>query len=110
MYTNWEQDGVNNSGCVVPDLPADGSAPPPVETQCVLGGMSAYVVNATCADAIATAVKFAAQYNLRFRIKNVAEPFTIAHTHDTDQIHFRVATTTLDAHPVLALYLSGPST
>lgn len=33
--------------------------------------MPHYVVNATCADDVAKAVKFAAKYNLRLRIKNV---------------------------------------
>lgn len=70
MYTNWEQDG--KSGCPVPD-PSVNAAPPPVMEDCTLGGMSAYVVNATCEDHIIKAVNFAAQYNLRLRIKNVCQ-------------------------------------
>lgn len=70
MYTNWEQDD-DLSGCPVPDLKEDGSAPDPVEADCTLGAMSHYVLNATSADHAAEAVKFAAKNNLRFRIKNV---------------------------------------
>jgi FAD/FMN-containing dehydrogenase len=59
------------AGCPVPDLKSDGSAPDPVDAECTLGAMPHYVVNATCADDVAKAVKFAAKYNLRLRIKNV---------------------------------------
>ncbi|KND88978.1 hypothetical protein TOPH_06479 [Tolypocladium ophioglossoides CBS 100239] len=69
MYTNWEQTA-DLRGCPVPDLPTDGSAPPPVNAVCTLGGMSNYVVNATGVDDIAASVKWAAKFNLRFRIKN----------------------------------------
>ncbi|KAF2177939.1 FAD-binding domain-containing protein [Zopfia rhizophila CBS 207.26] len=74
MYTNWEQEGT--AGCPVPDPPSNGSYPSPVEGDCTLGGMSAYVVNATSADDVAKAVKFAAKYNLRFRVKNSGHDYT----------------------------------
>lgn len=73
MYTNWEQDG--KLGCPVPDLLANGDLPPPVDTDCTLGGMSSYVVNATSADDIVRSVKFASKYNLRFRIKNTGHDY-----------------------------------
>jgi hypothetical protein len=79
MYTNWEQTW-DLAGCPVPDLPSDGSAPPAVNAPCTLGAMSNYVVNATGTDDIVQAVKFAARYNLRFRIKNVRALGSISFT------------------------------
>ncbi|KAJ3492527.1 hypothetical protein NLG97_g5329 [Lecanicillium saksenae] len=75
MYTNWEQ-SADLKGCPVPDLPADGSAPPPVKKICDLGAMSNYVVNATGVDDIVASVKWAAKYNLRFRVKNTGHCYT----------------------------------
>lgn len=72
MYTNWEQTS-DLKGCPVPDLPADGSAPLPINRSCDLGAMSNYVVNATGVADIVASVKWAAQYNLRLRIKNVSD-------------------------------------
>jgi hypothetical protein len=69
MYTNVEQNG--NVGCPVPDAKADGTAPAAVQGECTLGNMAAYVVKATSAKDVSKAVKFAAKYNLRLRIKNV---------------------------------------
>jgi hypothetical protein len=69
MYTNVEQSGA--VGCPVPNAVADGSAPAPVEGECTLGNMAAYVVKATSSKDVSEAVKFAAKYNLRLRIKNV---------------------------------------
>lgn len=69
-YTNWEQNG--DQGCYIPVLPADGSAPAPIQGNCTLGDMSSYVVNATSVDDIVTTVNFAAEKKLRFRIKNVS--------------------------------------
>ena len=70
MYTNFEQTE-DLEGCVVPPLNANGTISGPVEGKCTLGNMPSYVVNATSADDISAAVKFAAEYNLRLRIKNV---------------------------------------
>lgn len=70
MYSNFEQNE-NLEGCIVPDLSADGTIEGPVPGVCTLGNMPSYVVNATNADDIAAAVKFSAEHNLRFRIKNV---------------------------------------
>lgn len=70
MYTNWEQTETL-AGCVVPDPLTNGSAPPPIQSECTLGGMSQYVVEVESADDIAAAVRFSAKHNLRFRIKNV---------------------------------------
>lgn len=70
MYTNWEQTS-DLRGCPVPDLPADGSAPLPVNATCELGGMPNYMVNATGVEDVVASVKWAAKHNLRFRIKNV---------------------------------------
>jgi hypothetical protein len=71
MYTNWEQDE-NGKGCPVPDEPVTS----PVSDDCTLGGMASYVINATTADQIADAVKFAATWNLRLRIKNSGHDYT----------------------------------
>lgn len=70
MYTTWEQTE-DLEGCIVPPLNENGTAPGPIQGECTLGNMPAYVVNATSADDIAAAVKFSAKHNLRFRVKNV---------------------------------------
>ncbi|KAF2000341.1 FAD-binding domain-containing protein [Amniculicola lignicola CBS 123094] len=75
MHTNWEQDN-QNRGCPIPDLPSDGTSPVPVDGKCELGGMSSYVVNASSVEDIQKAVKFAAKYNLRFRVKNTGHCYT----------------------------------
>jgi cell division inhibitor SulA len=72
MYTNVEQWG--NVGCPVPNALTNGSAPAPVEGECTMGNMAAYVVKATSAEDVSEAVKFAAKNNLRLRIKNVGYP------------------------------------
>jgi hypothetical protein len=69
MYTNAEQYG--NVGCPVPNAEANGTAPARVDSECTLGNMASYVVKATSAQEVSKAVKFAAKYNLRLRIKNV---------------------------------------
>lgn len=70
MYTNWEQTA-DLRGCLVPEPTDDGSMPLPLEGSCTLGNMPSYVVNVTRAEDIVATVKLAAEYNLRFRIKNV---------------------------------------
>jgi hypothetical protein len=70
MYINHEITS-EGEGCPVPLAEANGSAPLPIEAQCLVGNMASYVVNATSGNDIQAAVKFAAQYNLRLRIKNV---------------------------------------
>lgn len=67
MYTNYEL-APGNVGCVTP--PTVPSAPITNAT-CTIGGLAAYIVNATTVDHVSRAVKFAAAYNLRLRIKNV---------------------------------------
>ncbi|KAF2122532.1 hypothetical protein BDV96DRAFT_593064 [Lophiotrema nucula] len=69
MYPIWENSG-GDKGCPVPPLPANGSAPAPLEGNCTLGSVSPYIVNASCVDHIVNTVKVAAKYNLRLRIKN----------------------------------------
>jgi hypothetical protein len=71
MYTNAEQYGT--VGCPVPDALTNGSAPAAVQRECTLGNMAAYVVKATSSKDVSKAVKFAAKYNLRLRIKNVRD-------------------------------------
>jgi hypothetical protein len=74
MYPIWEQNGP--LGCPVPDPLPDGTAPSAViSPDCTIGGMAAYVVNATKTEHIAAAVSFAAKHNLRLRIKNVGTLF-----------------------------------
>lgn len=70
MYTNIEQLG--DVGCPVPDLDEDGSLPDPVESECTLGNMPAYAVNASSVDHVIASVRFAAKHNLRFRVRNVS--------------------------------------
>ncbi|KAH7328753.1 hypothetical protein B0I35DRAFT_418225 [Stachybotrys elegans] len=79
MYVNNEITP-NGSGCPVPMAPADGSAPPAIDGECVLGNMAAYVVNATSADDVQVAVRFAAEHNLRLRIKNSGHDYTARST------------------------------
>ncbi|KAJ4344564.1 uncharacterized protein N0V89_012308 [Didymosphaeria variabile] len=77
MYTNFELGNTTkNPGCPLPELPKDGSAPPPIAGDCTLGQTASYVVNVTDAVHIAQAVRFAAKYNLRFRIKNSGHDYT----------------------------------
>lgn len=66
MYSQLEQDDAGN-GCPLPDDPTA-----PVKALCSLGSMPSYVVNATGPDAVGAAVRFAAQYNLRLRVKSVS--------------------------------------
>lgn len=76
MYPIWEQNGP--LGCPVPDPLPGGAAPSAViSPDCTIGGMAAYVVNATKKEHIAAAVSFAAKYNLRLRIKNVRTMITV---------------------------------
>ncbi|GAP91265.1 putative FAD-binding domain-containing protein [Rosellinia necatrix] len=74
MYTNLEQ--ISQIGCPIPDPNEDGSVPAPVDRACTLGNMPSYVVNATSTAQIQKAVKFAALYNLRLRIKNSGHDYT----------------------------------
>ncbi|CAJ2499890.1 Uu.00g027430.m01.CDS01 [Anthostomella pinea] len=74
MYTNFEQYGT--IGCPVPDSNTNGSAPAAIEGECTIGNMPSYVVNATSVDDVAAAVKFAAEYNLRLRIKNTGHDYS----------------------------------
>jgi len=75
MYPIWEQNGP--LGCPIPDPLTDGAAPSAViSPECTIGGMAAYVVNATKKEHIAATVSFAAKHNLRLRIKNVGTLFT----------------------------------
>ncbi|KAI0813096.1 FAD-binding domain-containing protein [Xylaria sp. FL0064] len=74
MYTNLEL--ISEIGCPVPDPKEDGSAPDPVASECTLGNMPSYVVNATSAGQVVEAVKFAAEHNLRLRIKNSGHDYT----------------------------------
>jgi hypothetical protein len=75
MYTNQEQDGM--LGCPVPDLLANGDLPSSVDADCMLSGMSLYVVNATSTNDIVRSVKFASKYNLRFHIKNTGHGYNV---------------------------------
>ena len=75
MYTNAEQYG--NVGCPVPNAGTNGSAPDRIESECTLGNMASFVVKASSANDVSKAVKFAAKYNLRLRIKNVSFPPSI---------------------------------
>jgi FAD/FMN-containing dehydrogenase len=75
MYINNEitEDG---EGCPVPKSTTDGSAPAPINGTCALGNMPSYVVNATSTDDVQAAVKFAARYNLRLRVKNSGHDYS----------------------------------
>ena len=86
MYTNWEQSD-DLSGCVVPDPKADGSAPDPVNSECTLGALPAFIVQATSTQDVVEGVKFAAQYNLRLRIKNVGSIGAINFLPDTNWLN-----------------------
>ncbi|KAI1310653.1 FAD-binding domain-containing protein [Xylaria venustula] len=74
MYTNLEQ--ISEIGCPVPDPNDDGSAPDAVDAECTLGNMPSYVVNVTSTAQIVASVKFAAEHNLRLRIKNSGHDYT----------------------------------
>ncbi|KAF2441197.1 hypothetical protein P171DRAFT_91687 [Karstenula rhodostoma CBS 690.94] len=77
MYTNFELGNrTDNPGCPLPELPKDGSAPSPIAGACTLGDTASYVVNVTNADDVSKAVKFAAEHNLRLRIKNSGHDYT----------------------------------
>jgi hypothetical protein len=67
MYVNNEFDW-NGSGCPVPNMVPSS----PLSGPCVLGALGTYFVNAQSAEDVSLAVKFAAKYNLRLRIKNVS--------------------------------------
>ncbi|KAI0141762.1 FAD-binding domain-containing protein [Xylariaceae sp. FL1272] len=74
MYTNFEQYGT--IGCPVPEPTTNGSAPAAIQGECTSGNMPSYVVNVTSVKDVAEAVKFAAKYNLRLRIKNTGHDYT----------------------------------
>ncbi|KAI1741663.1 FAD-binding domain-containing protein [Xylaria scruposa] len=74
MYTNLEQ--ISEIGCPLPDPNTEGVAPPAIESECTLGNMPSYVVNATSTAQIVKAVKFAAEHNLRLRIKNSGHDYS----------------------------------
>ncbi|RWA11321.1 hypothetical protein EKO27_g3777 [Xylaria grammica] len=74
MYTNLEQ--LDTVGCPVPTANEDGSAPDAIDAECTLGNMPAYVVDVTSAAQVAEAVKFAAEHNLRLRIKNSGHDYS----------------------------------
>ncbi|KAF1977215.1 FAD-binding domain-containing protein [Bimuria novae-zelandiae CBS 107.79] len=75
MSANWEMDG--EEGCPVP-VPLNESvgAVGPVKGKCELGGMSSYIVNASCPLDVAKTVNFAAKWKLRFRVKNTGHDAT----------------------------------
>ncbi|RGP62981.1 FAD/fmn-containing protein [Fusarium sporotrichioides] len=75
QYPNMELDSHGN-GCAIPDLQHNGSAPLPVEGKCEIGAMSHFLINATNVEDVAKSVRFAARYNLRFRVKNTGHCFT----------------------------------
>jgi FAD/FMN-containing dehydrogenase len=74
MYTDSEQNGM--VGCPVPNPGTNGTAPPRIDTECTLGNMASYVVKAGTAEDVSKAVKFAAKYNLRLRIKNTGHDYS----------------------------------
>ncbi|TGJ79970.1 hypothetical protein E0Z10_g8794 [Xylaria hypoxylon] len=74
MYTNPEQ--ISEIGCPVLDANDDGLAPDPVDAECTLGTMPSYVVDVTSTAQVAEAVKFAAEHNLRLRIKNSGHDYS----------------------------------
>ncbi|KAI1758207.1 FAD-binding domain-containing protein [Xylaria castorea] len=74
MYTNLEQ--ISEIGCPLPDPTADGIAPAAIESECTLGNMPSYVVYATSTAQIVKAIEFAAEHNLRLRIKNSGHDYT----------------------------------
>lgn len=66
MYTTWELTA-DGAGCPVPrDV-----ALTPVNGTCTYGNLAPYIVDATSSADVVSAVKFAAKYNLRLRVKNV---------------------------------------
>jgi hypothetical protein len=76
MYPVWEMNGP--LGCPVPDpLPNDDAPSAVISPECTIGGMAAYVVNATKKEHVGAAVSFAAKYNLRLRIKSVSTRITM---------------------------------
>lgn len=93
----------------MPNLKPDGSAPDPIDGACVLGGTSHYMVNATTVDDIAKSVRFAARFNLRFRVKNVRD-YNLPHVKAREYSltnRSRPGTVILVARQARALSLSG---
>lgn len=77
MFTNFEL-SPGNVGCVTPSTIPSG---PITNATCTLGELAAYVVNATTAEHVSLAVKFAGTYNLRLRIKNVRVFYRISFSY-----------------------------
>lgn len=75
MYINNEITA-DGEGCPVPKSMTNGSAPAAINGTCALGNMPSYVVNATSADDVQAAVKFAAGHHLRLRIKNSGHDYS----------------------------------
>ncbi|KAH8898772.1 FAD-binding domain-containing protein, partial [Thozetella sp. PMI_491] len=71
MYVNNEFDE-NGLGCPVPNTVPSS----PLLGTCALGALGAYFVNAQSAEDVSLAMKFAAKYNLRLRIKNTGHDHT----------------------------------
>ncbi|EIN13056.1 FAD-binding domain-containing protein [Punctularia strigosozonata HHB-11173 SS5] len=69
MFTNWEVD--DGEGCPQPYSLRDT----PLVGNCSLGALPAYEVLATSTVDVSAAVKFAAKYNLRLRIKNTGHDY-----------------------------------
>lgn len=67
MFVNTEFDE-NDDGCPVPN--ADPTSP--LTGKCSLGSLASYIVEVQSVQDVSRAVKFAAKYNLRLRIKNVS--------------------------------------
>ncbi|KAJ3577462.1 hypothetical protein NPX13_g3103 [Xylaria arbuscula] len=74
MYTNMEQ--ISEIGCPVPTPNENETAPAAIDSECTLGNMPSYVVNVTSTEQVAETVKFAAEHNLRLRIKNSGHDYT----------------------------------
>ncbi|PLB53578.1 FAD-binding domain-containing protein [Aspergillus steynii IBT 23096] len=71
MYTNMEFTS-NGTGCPVPAAAPEKG----LDGSCELGALGSYFVQATSADDISQAVKFAAKHNLRLRVKNTGHDYT----------------------------------
>lgn len=75
MFTDTEFDE-NGNGCPVPaTVPTS-----PLTGKCVLGALASYIVEVESAQDISLAIKFAAKYNLRLRVKNVKLRLFSLHT------------------------------
>ncbi|PSR79577.1 hypothetical protein BD289DRAFT_415449, partial [Coniella lustricola] len=113
MFVNNEFDESGN-GCPVPDttqnVPHNGS--------CVLGGLGTYFVDVESPQDISLAIQFAANYNLRLRVKNTGHDYLgrstdpgafIIHTNGLKSIEFypnfvpTSCPSSTDSQPVLAL-------